>query len=616
MYRRLIALLALAGCGALCAAPAVAKIALASALRPHPAPAPRVTLPPPPAAAVLPPVPAVARGYAAPSANVPSAEIEGVTQRPFVGLTLENAIGMALSQNPDLAVAQADRAIAGYQIQAAKGAYDIRLSLQPSYQYAKTAPSNSFFAGPQFGPLVSETTGVSAGASGILRGGQQYSVSVQGGSLFSNNVINSFDPTYPTLFSVGFSQPLARGAGINPAGRALQLAQINADAVDAQTLVGIESTVAQVEDSYWDLVAAWRNVAIAEEALKQAVAQQRSNERLAKRGASAPIDVVQSNAQVEIFQDNVFSALQSVAQIQNRLKELLLANPADPAWAANIVPTTPVLQLPKQPSLAALVMTALRNRPEIARIRDERRAADVDLAYAENRLKPQIDLNLGYTSNGFAGQPTNPNASPFAQSSAQQVVAIDQLITAVNRSLPANQQIPYLMQANAPVPGYLIGDLGQSIKNLTAEKFPSFSAGILVTLPLGHDTAHADLAIARERERIERLQEANIIQRVTVEVRDALQAYKSAVARLIAARAAAQASQQVLASEMRRFRNGASTTFLVLQRQVELADNRGRELQAQTDLNKAVVEIERSTGSILKDNDVDLTTLGRGALKP
>jgi HAE1 family hydrophobic/amphiphilic exporter-1 len=195
-------------------------------------------------------------------------------------------------------------------------------------------------------------------------------------------------------------------------------------------------------------------------------------------------------------------------------------------------------------------------------------------------------------------------------------MAIDALIAAVDKQLPANQQIPTLMPSNTPVPGYLVGSLDQSIKNLTSNKFPVYNAGVRLTIPIGDRTGKADLAIARERERTTQLQEASIVQRVTVEVRDALQAFKSAQYRLIAARSARAASEAVLASEQRRFRNGASTTFLILQRQLEVADNRGRELQAQTDLNKAVVELERSTGEILSANNVNLTTVGEGALNP
>lgn len=584
----------------------LASVLLAAAAAvPSPAPSPQ-----------LPAVPAVAPGYAAPQVSPPPPSVVGVTQQPFVGITLENAIGMALSRNPDLAVAQANRRIAYYQIQAAKGAYDVRFSIEPQYQSVTQPPQNEFFAGPNFTPIVQRNASLTAGVQGTLPGGQTYSVTASGKQTHDNTQINTFNPTYPTIFSVNFSQPLNRNRGINATTRALQLAQINAQGSDAQTLATVSQTISQVQKTYWDLVAAWRNVAIQEQALKDTIAQQHSNVRLARQGVSAPIDVVQTNTQVAVFQENVFSALQNVAMLQNELKSELVTNPNDPVWNANLVPVTPVLQLPKQPSLADLVTQALVNRPEIAQIRSLRQSADVNLAYAQNQTKPQINLNLGYTSNGFAGTVLPLSASPFLQSSAQQFIAINQLIAAVNSTLPPAQQIPALPNTNTPVPSYLRGGLDQSIKNLLSNKFPVYAAGVQVTFPIGNTTAKADLGAAQEQERSAAVQEASTIQRITMDVRNALQAYQSAQARLVAARAAREASEQVLASEQRRFRAGESTTFLVLQREIELADNRGRELQAQTDLNKAVVDLQRATGTILSANNVNVTTVGEGALNP
>jgi HAE1 family hydrophobic/amphiphilic exporter-1 len=260
------------------------------------------------------------------------------------------------------------------------------------------------------------------------------------------------------------------------------------------------------------------------------------------------------------------------------------------------------------------VTQALANRPEIAQVRAQIRSANVNAAYAENQVKPQVDLQVGYTSNGFAGQLEPPGA--FFQSSAQQVVAINQLIAAVNRTLPPSQQIPALPSSNQPVPSYLVGGLDRSIANLLSNKFPVYSAGVLVSIPIGNQTAKAQLAQALEQQRIAQIQEAATIQRIAVDVRNALQGYQSALAQLNAASAGRRASEQVLASEIRRFHAGESTTFLVLQREIEVADNRGRELQAQTALNKAVVELQRASGTILRANNVNVMNVGEGALKP
>ncbi len=582
---------------------ATVLLAATTATVPSPAPSPQ-----------LPAVPAVAPGYAAPNVSPPPPGIVGVTQQPFVGITLDNAIGMALSHNPDLAVAQANRHIANYQIQAAKGAYDVQFSVEPQYQDSTQAPQNEFFAGPNFTPIVQRNTSVNTGVQGILPGGQTYSVTASGKQTYDNTQINTFNPTYPTIFSVNFSQPIGKGSRENPASHQLELARINAQASDAQTLAAASTTIDLVQKTYWNLVAAWRNVAIQEQALKDTIAQQHSNVRMARQGATAPIDVVQANAQIAVFQEDVFSALQNVATLQNALKAELVSNPNDPLWNANLVPVTPVLQLPAQPSLANLVTEALKNRPEIAEIRSLREGADENLAFAENQTKPQFNLNFGYTSNGFAGTVLPLSGSPFLESSFQQFVAINQLIGAVNRTLPPSQQIPPLPNTNVPVPSYLQGGLDQSIKNLLSNKFPAYAAGFQVTFPIGNHTAKANLASAQEQERSVTVQEAATIQRITMDVRDSLQAYQVAQARLIAARAARESSEQVLASEQRRFRAGASTTFLVLQREIELADNRGLELQAQTDLNNAVVELQRATGTILSSNNVTVTNLGEGAL--
>lgn len=570
------------------------------------------TVPSPAPSPQLPAVPQVAPGYVAPHASPPPPALVGLTQQPFVGITLENAIGMALSQNPNLIIAQANRRIALYQIQAAKGAYDIRFAILPQYQYTATPPQNPLFAGPNFGAIVQSTTSLTTGIQGVTPSGQQYSVNVTGNQTYNNTTVNTFNPYYPSQFAVSFSQPLQRGFEIPESQRQLQLAEINQQTVTSQSLTTVSTTIEQVQNTYWDLVAAWRQVAIEEEALKNTIAQQNSNVRLARRGAIAPIDVTQVNTQIAVFQQNVSAALQLVAQLQNTLKSQLTTNANDAIWAANLVPTSPVRQIPQQPSLSDLVMQALKLRPEIATVRSQLESTAVNIAFQRNQTKPAVNLQVGYASNGFAGTVLPP--APFFQSSAQQVVAVNQLIAAVNQTLPPSQRItPVPVPPNPGVPSYLSGGLGQSINNLLSNKFPVYTAGVQVDFPIGNHTAKADLAAALEQQHIAQVQEATTIQQVVVDVRNALQSYESAQTSLVAATAAREASEQVLASEQRRFRSGESTTYLVLQRQIELADNRGREVTAQTNLNKAIVELQRATGTILSANNVNITTIGGGA---
>ena len=60
-------------------------------------------------------------------------------------------------------------------------------------------------------------------------------------------------------------------------------------------------------------------------------------------------------------------------------------------------------------------------------------------------------------------------------------------------------------------------------------------------------------------------------------------------------------------SEQRQFRGGTTTFYLVLQRQTDLTVTRGREHQAQTDLNKAISEFSLAIGTTLTVNNVTVS---------
>jgi HAE1 family hydrophobic/amphiphilic exporter-1 len=78
-------------------------------------------------------------------------------------------------------------------------------------------------------------------------------------------------------------------------------------------------------------------------------------------------------------------------------------------------------------------------------------------------------------------------------------------------------------------------------------------------------------------------------------------------ARLASAAASRAAAEQLYESEQRQFRAGTTTLFLVFQRQTDLLQARSRELLAQTDLNRAISEFQRATGTTLAANNVSVS---------
>lgn len=560
---------------------------------------------------ILPIVPTVAPGYHAPMVAPTGANIAGVAQQPFVGISLEDAIGMALLKNSNLAVSSSNARIAGYQVVETKGAFDVQLQVQPKSSFSVQPPFSIFDAGPgevgQYPPPAPSASPIfTAGPGNVIQhqyslqyglGGQtisggQYSLGIQQTRTYNNTLINGFNPYYLASLNFTLTQPLLKNLGMSSAKRQYKLSMAAADVSSAQALVDASTTLSQVSDAYWSLVAAWRNVAIQEEALKDAIVQQQSTVRLAKRGAAAHIDAVEVATQVAAFQDNVFSALQTVSELQNQLKGLIVSDAGDPIWMANLVPTSSVQQVPSAPTLDEVVSSALKNRPEVRQAVDKYREADIDLAFAKSQSLPQADVQVQYQSNGFAGllAPT-PGF----------------ILTGCANS------IGYGLGCPTPPP-ITQGKQAQAYHNLWTFAYPTFNIGVVVSFPLENDLARGLKGVAREEQRQAAVLAAGVAARIGYDARNALQSYQSSLSRLHAARIARESSEQVYASEVRKYHNGASTTFLVLQRQVELEQNRGRELLAQTDLNKAIVELERVEGTILTKNNVNVQELGSQAL--
>ena len=552
-----------------------------------------------------PPVPSVAPGYRAPQVAPSGAQIIGVTQQPFVGISLQDAIAMSLLNNPQLAVSASNFRVARYNIVQVKGAYDVALHLEPQSSFSVNPPENFLAAGPgqvgEYTPGPTFTSGpgniiqhqstTGYGLSGQTEYGASYQAGITQSRTYNNTTFDAYNPYYLASLNLAVDAPLLKNAGMNATKRELKLAFINADAATAQTLIDASNTISQVESTYWDLLAAWRDVAIQEEALREAIAQQQSNERLVKRGAAASIDAVESETQVANFQTDVFRALQTVSELQNQLKSLVTSRAADPIWAANLVPSTSVEQLPSASDLSAIVAEAKANRPEVRQALDRRLAAGVDVVFAKNQSLPQADVQAQYQSNGFAG-----------------------ILTPVPKFINAfcGQGGLGLSQCPTPPPNTQ-GSMPWAYHNLWAGYFPAFNLALIVGYPIQGHVARGLRGLASEETTQARVLMQGVDERIGAEARNALQSYQSSLSKLNATRQARESAEAVYASELRKFRNGASTTFLVLQHQLELSQARGSELRAQTQLNESVVEIQRVEGTILSSNGVNVQTLGSQA---
>jgi HAE1 family hydrophobic/amphiphilic exporter-1 len=352
-----------------------------------------------------------------------------------------------------------------------------------------------------------------------------------------------------------------------------------------------------VQRAYWDLVFALRSLQVQRDAVSVARTQLEHNKRLVNEGQLAPIDVVAAEAQISTYEQRVFSALEEVSRSENNLKNLIAENQKAQLWSESIVPTDPVDLAVPNVSLPDALQTAMENRPELQQSNVLKEINQIDQRFFKDQTKPAIDLVGTYGIVGLAGTSSISRVNPFTASSLE----VRDRVNLISGQLGLNPLPELPVQTIAPD---LIGGFGQSVENLLSNRFTNFKVGVQINLPLRNRTAEANLGRSLvEAERIG-TQREQLEQTIQVEVRNALQSMRSAESRLRAASATRESNEQQFASEQRKLDAGQSTTFLVLERQTALTEARGQELKAQTDLNKAIADLQRATGNALRVNSI------------
>ncbi len=542
-------------------------------------------------------VPAIAPEFRPAQKPLPELGRVGVDmdrQRP---LSLREALALALENNKDIEVARHNVKIAEFDLTASRGAYDPRLNSSSYYERIKT-PISSFLSGGSNGAVTQTDFTGTARLEGLSpKLGGNYHLDFSSIRSTTDSVFSALNPQYPTALTLSYTQPLVRGLRFDNNRRLIEIAKKNLSLTDVQFRQRAIETITGVQRAYWDLVFALRNLQVQKDALRDSKSQLEHNQRLVSEGALAPIDVVAAEAQVAGFEQSLFLSLEEVARSENNLKNLIAENRQADLWNLAIVPTDAVDLVTPDISLPEALRAAMDNRPELQQSNLAKDINQIDQKYFQEQTKPAIDLVGSYGMVGLAGSINGSGNNPFTASSAQLRERVD-LLSRLNGLEPLPAQPPQVISPN------LIGGYSQSFQNLLGNRYTNFRVGVQINLPLRNRTAQALLGrslvegqrIATQREQLE--------QSIQVDVRNALQVLRSAEARLHAAGVARQASEQQYQSEQRKLDAGQSTVFLVLERQTALTTARGNELRAQTDINKAIAELERATGNALTTHNI------------
>jgi outer membrane protein TolC len=494
-----------------------------------------------------------------PSVATASATLPGIDEedtRRMVVLAAEDCLSMALENNLDISISKYDPLISEADVTLAEGDFDPIWSLGFLEREEKTPTTAQFKAfGVPLDSLWDKRTTVDTALQGKIPTGTAYSLdfaSVRSESTFTE--FRDADAEYDGSAELALTQPLLKNFGLGVNLTRTRIARNNTDISEEQVAVTVMDTLSQVLSAYWDLVFARGNLDVARQSLKNARTLLEQNRLRLEVGAAAPIEVNQAEAAVKRREAEVVSAIAAIRQAEDALKLLLNVQEDSELWDEAIVPEDEPIMIEKTLDENTSFEKALQKRPELVQAKKFLENSEMLARLNRNGMLPSIDLTGSY---GF-----NSLRSRF------------------------DHEVEYLVR-------------GDDWK---------FSYGVVGRIPLGNRLAKGTYLRSKYEADKRRLSIRQLEQIIRLEVRSAIRQIETNGKLVDTNRAATKLQERALEDEEKRRKAGASTSYLVLEFEAELALAKSLELQALVDFRKALISLDRAEGTILEHHNIEIVS--------
>jgi outer membrane protein TolC len=254
-----------------------------------------------------------------------------------IRLSLDQAIGLAVSNNADLNVtvnaAEANR----YLVLQDQGIFDPLI--QAAISRSRTEqPATSTLVGANV--QTRDSTDGSIQVSQLAPTGGVFTLGLTGNRTKTNSTFFNVNPSYSTGVTLQMNQPLLRNAGYATTTWLIRIAKNTRDSSYQDYLRSVQATVNTVEQAYWDLVYALQNLDVKRESLRIAQELNRITRIKIDVGSLAPIEITQTEVGIANAEQDIITAKGLIGDAQDRLKRVLNVDPAQ--WNVPIVPTDQV----------------------------------------------------------------------------------------------------------------------------------------------------------------------------------------------------------------------------------------------------------------------------------
>jgi len=416
-----------------------------------------------------------------------------------------------------------------------------------------------------------------------FQSGTDLSIGFNNTHVTTNNPTSTYTPSLSSGFQFRLTQELLQGFGFLPNTRFIRIAKNNREITDVAFRLQVITTVDQIENLYWNLVYAYENVRVQQEALAFAQQTLADNKKQVQFGTLPPIQVVSAQATVSTDQQNLILAQTNLELQQLLVKNALSRNLEDPVLAgAEVIPTS-TMQLPSQEPavpIQDLIHDALGHRAELAESRVDLNSREINNKAVRNAMLPTLDLYAYYGGSGIGGDVNPALLPPTCQTSA-----FGKCFT------PATAAPPF--RGGGPV-GY-----GGTLNQLVTSVAPDKGIGLTINVPIRNRVAQADQVRAQLEFRQAQVRLQQLENQVRIEVRNAQFDVQQSRASVDAAQAAEDFARQTLDADQKKLAAGVGTSTVVLQDQASLTTAESNLVSAMAAYEKARVEMDRATGLLL-----------------
>jgi outer membrane protein TolC len=497
-------------------------------------------------------------------------------------VTLKQAIGLALQNNPGIAAQRLEPGRQEQGVLQAQAQYDPVFGAQANY--SKTTTPNASVLG---GNIVSVTDDryIDAQLTKIIRGtGTQIQIDSVNERLDTNSRFNQLRPQYRPTLALSLVQPLLQNFGWDFSYLVVRVAEQTADAAVYQYEANLANFVQQVVEAYWAVVGARETVDVDRDAKALADRTVEENEARVRVGLLPPVSVLEAQADAAARESDLIAAENALAVTRQSLAQLVYYRPGDTFVPRTLEPSETAEPEEVSAEVDESLTTALAERPEVQASARGIVVQQLNEKIASNALLPVLNVVGSYGVNGLSG-----TARPSA------------LVNGVVTTFPAPVAGAHCVPtANGKAfTCDFSGTPSDAYDRLVSNEFNAYSFGVQLSVPLSNALAESQYTASRIARSEAELNHRQLLSNVTLEVRQTIATLLSNRKRIDTTRVARELAAENLRNQQKRHEVGMATTKDLLDFQARLTAARGAEVQAKIDYANAVAAWRRAEGRLL-----------------